>query len=300
MYIRVGNALYFSTIAVTLLILFLLWYLLKDSSARKCKTILLSIAFANFAVHFLKLLFPPYSAAIVSGAANTWPYSITNITFENICAVNTILLPFAILSKKQWFTDSVLLLSIVGGIAAIVYPVDMFTSGLPLLEVLRFYFCHMILIIVPTLVLSLKLHKYDFKSFWKLPLFFFAEEAGILLNNYLLMEIGVYPQREDFLVYEWHNTSFIYGPYFDATGKEELGFLSKLVPNFMKTIPNGFTYYSSKLGDNYDFGGQTKYWPLLWMICPLAVYGYPLSFGISCALDSKGLISLFKRGTSHE
>lgn len=298
MLIRIGNGLYFITISIFILTLFILCFILKDCHSKTQKRVLLIISFVNFAFHFLKILFPPYSSFIVTGAANTWPYSIANITIENVCALNSLLLPFALLSKKQWFKDSAFILAIIGGIAALVYPVDLFNINFPLFEFSRYYFCHYVLVIIPVLSLLLGLHKFSFKSFWVLPIFFFVEESVILLNNYLLMEIGVYPLREDFLNYEWNNTSFLYGPYFDNSNAS-LGFIDALVPSFMKKVPEGFTYYSSVIGNNYNYGGQEKYWPLLWMICPLIVYGYPLSFIVSFGLDYPGFKTICKKVKAH-
>lgn len=291
----IGDSSYLLSIFLLVVSLFCMWYILKGLEKEKIKKVLIILAFANFALHFLKILIPPYSS-ILFDKPNTWPYSIANLTFENICAVNTIFLPFALISKKQWFRDGVLCLSCIGGLLAILLPIDMITyTSTYILEIIRYYLCHYFLFIIPFLILVFKVYRLDFNSFWKVPLYFILVEFIILLNNYLLMEIGVLRFREEFLEFEWKNSAMIYGPYIDGVDPIHIAFLDAVVPSFMKTVPEGFPAYN-------EFAGQIKYWPVLWMIGPLLVYVYPISFVLFSLIDKKGFqefISKVKKVFKH-
>ena len=64
-----------------------LYFLLRHRSARTQNAVLFALLAINFALHFLKLLFPPYSTAEPEDA-------LQKITAENICAINTMIFPF--------------------------------------------------------------------------------------------------------------------------------------------------------------------------------------------------------------
>lgn len=291
-----GLALYFTILIFLLVFAIILLTIFKDQQSKITRRFLIILAFINFALHFLKILLPPYSDVFALGVSNNFPYSLYNLSFDNICSVNTILLPFALLSKKQGFKDSVLALSFVGGLLAILYPYDFLYQNVFVVDAIRYYICHFILLIVPLFAIILKVHKVSYKSFYKIPLFLIFEMAIILFNNSFLSEIGLLNMRSDIAAKDYFNTAFVYGPYF---GKEDtiLKFLDIFVPKFLKTVPQGFTYFDTLRGF-YDNGGVIKYWPILWAIGPIIIYVLPLSFIILGSLDFKNLKNDLKKTKS--
>jgi len=278
------TASYVITVVVMFVLLIVMWAVLKDRKDSTKKTVLLVLAWLNFALHFLKILLPKYYG--------NWPYSLFNLSFDNLCSVNTMLLPFAMLSKKQGFKDCVFMMSFVGGLGAVFYAHDMFNATIYIVEGFRYYFCHYCLFLLPLVALLIHVYKPSFKSFWKLPLFVLFEMAIIFFNNAWLSEIGLLKMRVNLTDRDYVNSAFVYGPYF-YRNEEVLGFIDIFVPKFFKTIPEGFTYYDTLRGF-YDNGGLTHYWPVAWAICPLIVYVYPLSFLIYMGLDFKGFKQFFR------
>lgn len=287
---------YILTVIVMFVLVFALWAILKDRSDKTKKTVLLVLAWVNFALHFLKILMPPYSDIFNLGIENNWPYSILNIGFDNLCSVNTLLLPFACLSKRSWFKDGVFLMAFLGGFGAVLYAHDFFYANINIANGIRYYICHYTLFVVPIVAYLVKIYKPDFRSFWKMPLFVLLEFAIIFFNNAWFSEIGILKMRTELVTKDYVNSAFVYGPYF-YRNDEVLGVLDIMVPKFLKTVPEGFTFYDTLRGF-YNYGGQTHYWPVVWVIGPLLVYGYPVSFGLYTALDFKGFkefISKFKK-----
>ena len=70
-----------------------LYFLLRHRSARTQNIVLFALLAINFALHFLKLLFPPYSTQDPATA-------LQKITPENICAINTCFSP-SFSSKRE-------------------------------------------------------------------------------------------------------------------------------------------------------------------------------------------------------
>ncbi|MGI6378000.1 MAG: hypothetical protein ACOX0I_02935 [Bacilli bacterium] len=288
-----GTAHYVLTLALIPISLLLTWYLFKGKEAKVQKRFLLILAFINFALHFLKILIPPYSSLIFVDADNTFPYSLASLGASNFCALNTLLLPFALLSKKQGFRDSVLILAFVGGLMAVVYPVDHFDQTLFVIDIFRYYICHLSLMLVPILSLIFGTFSLSYKSWWKVPGFVLLEMCVIFFNAAFLSEIGLLPLRSYIEVSDYGNEAFVYGPYFHRHG-EILPYLDIFVPEFLKRVPKGFLYYDNLRGF-YDNADKLHYWPIIWAIGPIVIYGFPLSFLLFFALDHKNFKKAIKK-----
>ena len=63
-----------------------LYYLLRNKSEKTKKWVVGSLLFFNLALHFLKLLFPPYSTNPEVGLREVW--------FINVCATSVLFFPF--------------------------------------------------------------------------------------------------------------------------------------------------------------------------------------------------------------
>lgn len=253
MIIEWGNTIQYITLGVFLVITILFGLILRNKDQEMQKKVLIVVAFINLAIHFLKLLIPEYKADL--------PTSFRKVTFENICATTTIMMPFIMLCENKVMKDYLFYIGILGGLAALIYPTEAFRRDLLEIDVIRFYICHMILFIVPFYMVFFGIHDLDIKRVPLFPLTFLVVECLILANEVILMEAGFvdFRGKVDFLEYNYRNSNFIFGP------TEELKEISDkivepLVPDMFKTVGAG-TYI-----------GKEKYVPVLWMAVPCFIY----------------------------
>ena len=225
-----------------------LYFLLKNKTVTTKKWVLGSLLFFNLALHFLKLLFPPYSTNPELAMSEVW--------FVNVCGTSVLFFPFIFISKSDTAKDYMVFLGIISGFLAMLYPTEAIGKSVLTLDLWRFYICHGIIIAVPMLTVLLKLHKLDVKRIWKTPICVCAMLLFIICNQIFQSELGIIPLRNgDMLNINFRNPSLIWGPTDDVAI-----LFSWLTPSFMKTVPVG------------PYAGQEKYWPFFWMVPGVIVY----------------------------
>ncbi len=252
-----------------------LYFLLKDKTEKTKRIVIASILFFNLALHFLKLLFPPYSEDVLRGARD--------IGFINVCATSVLFFPFIFLSKNKTANDYMVFLGIISGFLAMLYPTEAIGKSLLTLDLWRFYICHIIIIAAPMLTVLLGIHKFDIKRIWRMPICVSAMLLFIICNQVIQAELGIIALRDaNMLEINWHNPSLIWGP----TDSVAVLF-SWLTPNFMKTVPFG------------EFAGQEKFWPFFWMLPGVIFYFILVPLVICLIFDFKGtkvsFIELFNK-----
>lgn len=266
MIVNVGNLAYFITLFVFLILTILVGIILKNKNIKTQKVILILIAFINLAIHFLKLLIPQYR--------ETLPTSFRKVTFENICATTTIMMPFVMLLKNKVMKDYMFYIGVLGGLVAIVYPAEAIGHNLYSLDVIRFYICHTILFVVPFYTVLFRIHKLSLKRVVLFPLTFFIIEYLILANEIVLMEAGFVDFRgENFLEYNYRNSNFIFGPTDYLKPISDI-VIDPLVPDIFKTVGDG------------PYAGEFKYIPVLWLVVPALIY-LTIIGGLICLLMNK-------------
>lgn len=243
-----------------------LYFLLNNKTETTKKTVLLSILFFALILHFLKCLFPPYSTN------QNRLYS--DVFFINICAANICLFPMIFLSKSKVWKDYMFYLGLLGGGLAVLYPIEPMLKTNPteeVLDVIRFYLHHGILLLVPLLMVVFKLHTISYKRVWSIPGCLLVVMLFIMLNQVLQSELGFVALRgDDLFEIGYKNSSYIWGP------DDDIGyFIAKFCPDVFKTIPVG------------QFAGQEKYWPWVWLIVPAYLLLTPIAFLISLIFDSQ-------------
>ena len=248
-------------IIIALIYFISLYFILRKRSEKTIHLTLLIILFINFSLHFLKQAFPPYTTY--------YPSWLIKSTLENICAVSTVFFPFIFLIKKQTILhDYMYFIGFCGGLAALVYPTEAINKAPYEFDVIRFYFCHINLIVIPLLAAILNINRPRLKRFWAIPLLFLGQETIICLNEIFLMQVGLLNKTwSEFLDRHIRSTSFIVGliPEFDS-----LSFLfDPFIPTFFKThafnINNGIPFY----------------FPVLWLTIPSFIYLIPTYIIIS-------------------
>lgn len=250
--VEMGNLYYFIYLGIFLLLTVSIGFLLKGKSQNKQYKILLILAFINLAIHFMKLLLPKYS--------NDLPISFRKVTFENICAVSTLIYPFILLWKNKYAKDYMFYMGVLSGLASMIYPAEALGREAFDLDVVRFYICHMLIFIIPFYMGFYGIHTLDIKRVFFVPISFFIVLGIILINEIILMEAGFVDMRgDDFMNYNYRNSNFIFGPTYNLEKLSDV-LLDWMVPKPFKTVMVG------------PHAGESKYMPILWLVVPCFVY----------------------------
>lgn len=263
--VKLGNFWYLFFILFTIGSILGLYFLFRNKSLKAKKLLIAGLVLFNLALHFLKLLFPPYS---------TNPeFALENVWFINICAVSVATFPFLFFSKSDTAKDWMFYLGVISGFLALVYPTEALNKSVLTLDLWRFYFCHIIIFIAPLLMVLLKVHKLNYHNIWKMPFCMFAVMLFIICNQVLQSELGIISMRGNDILEAgcgYRNTSLIWGP---TDGIAAL--FTWATPEFMKTIPVG------------EFAGQSKYWPLFYLMPACLIYFTILPLLISLPWEYK-------------
>ena len=250
-----------------------LYFLLKKKTDKTKKIVLFSILMFSLLLHFLKCFIPPYSTNLSRLYSDIW--------FINICAANILLFPFIFISKNKALKDYMFYIGVLSGAISLIYPMEPLAKidqQAEILDIIRFYIHHSIIIIVPLLMVVLKLHRPSYKNAIKIPGILLAVLIFIILNQIFQSELGFVPLRDDnFFFPNYKNTSLIWGPG-EHPGTKVIGnVLSYLCPNFFKIVPVG------------QHAGEFKHWPWFWLIVPAYTILTPICFNISLIFDFKSL-----------
>lgn len=255
MVIELFNFWYFLYIFLGFGLFFGLYFLLRKKSYKVKYWTIAGLLIFNLALHFIKLLFEPYTTYPEIAASQIW--------FVNICAVSILLFPFIFFSKNKSLKDFMFYLGVLSGFLAIIMPIDNLGREVFSLESNRFYLAHMIIIIAPLLMITLNLHKISYKRIWAMPLWISIYLLIILAQNVLQSEMGIIePRGDDFLNITFHNPTFVWGPGDDPLAK----LFSVFTPGFMTRVPYG------------PYKGQPKYWPFFWMLPAAFIYFLTIPF----------------------
>lgn len=240
-------------------VLISLHFLLKKRSDKTKKIVIFILLLFNFSLHFLKLLFPPYNQSLEIG--------LQDIFAINICAVSVLVFPFIFISKSEGAKDFMFYLGVLSGFLALLIPTEALGKHIWQLDLFRFYIAHTLIMIAPFLMISLKIHKLDYRRIWKMPLYMIVYFMFIMVNQVLQSELGIVPLRSDnFLNINYKNTSFFWKKSDDAL----FIIFDIFTPKIFKTVPFG------------AYAGQDKYWPLVWIV-PAVIF-YFLAFPFLMAL----------------
>jgi hypothetical protein len=259
--VEFGNFYYFIGPAVAICLYIFLLLLLKKKAQKTQYLVLLGVLFFNLILHFLKLAFEPYRSGL--------PGTIRKVTFENICAVSTLLMPFVFLYRKSRVLNTYMFfIGVIGGLAALIYPTEALGNLLLSFDSIRFYICHIILALVPLLSVSLGLFSPHIKMAWAVPLIFICVETLIMVNEIVLIQLGwVQSDLAAFLDRDTRNNSFVFGPTSD-----------------FQTVGDILTFFTPKIFTKDAFninGGVDFYWPVIWLVIPAFIY-FPIIYCIIC------------------
>lgn len=211
------------------------------------------LLFVNFALHFLKIFLPSYFTDL--------PYSIKKISPDNICAVSVIFFPFMYLWGGKYFKDYMVYLGIISGFGVYLIPSSyngfVINDVESLVEIARFYFCHMPLVIAPLAMISSGLHRLNHRRAFITPLLFLGVLTLVGLNEVFLKISGIINATwQDVFSNNYRNGAMVFGPM--SVLDERLGgFYWLILPFFKYTWP----------------GTQSVYYvPVLWLALPAFIF----------------------------
>lgn len=263
MVVKFGNFGYFFFIILAAALIIGLFFFLRERSRKFIYNFLFGITVSALVLHFGKLLFKPYR--------NNFPYSLKKISFENICAVSTLIFPFIYRSKNDLMKTYMVFMGVVSGIASLLVPTEALNKNAFTFDVLRFYYAHFTILAVPVLMLVFDIYRPDYKKCYYMPIGFIIVLCVILLNEILVISIGLDEKGFEYLLdTNYRNSSFIFGISDEFKGASKL--VTWCTPDFF--LKNPVTH-------------QTQYWPILWLVLPSFLYFSLFSFLISMTYDFK-------------
>lgn len=230
----------------------LLYFVLRARRARTQNVVLFLLLAANFALHFLKLLFPPYNTE------GKFDYYIQTITPENVCAINTMIFPFLFLSKNGALRDYMFYIGVISGIAASWIPMSIDDAGVFDFDTIRYYSCHTVLWAVPLLMVVLGRHKLNYRRIIFVPLIYILDLVVIVANESLLVALGLEKANQ---ILSYGNGGMAFAPYHSLEDTAILDFLLIFVPSWFKPSAE-----------------NANYAPALWQLGPAVILGCPLGF----------------------
>lgn len=228
----------------------------KEFARRFC----LVLIWGNFAIHFLKQLSPSYIAE--------WPTGLIRSTPENLCALLITVSPFVYLSKNRYLKDYLVVVGLVSGVMAILIPTvptglgEKIQQSEGLLESIRYFACHVPLVLVGILSIAFDIHRPDYRRLWALPLLFMAAFLIIFLDDLVMAGIGLLKPEPFYQLFsrDFYNPSLVFG----VTSNWDKVFSWAyywLIP-FLYHLPNG----------------ELAFVPVIWPLLALYFAVYPLFF----------------------
>lgn len=263
MKVQLFNGLYFLFIFIYILITIACDFFLRNKSDKFRYRFILIMTFIGFSLHFIKQFFEPYRS--------DFPYSLKKSTFENICAVSTLIFPFIFMSKSKALKDYMGIIGMLSGCAAVFFPTEVLDKNPFTFDGIRFYICHLIIFLAPYLMVRYHLHELSYKRLIHVPVGFLIVLGVIVVNEVILMGTNlVEPDIEKLFDPNYRNSSLIFGI---SDNLKPAGFLlDSLCPKIFKYNP--ITH-------------EKQYWPLVWIVIPVFVYAYLFGFLICMIFSFK-------------
>ena len=228
---------------------------------------LLIMSWSNFILHFVKQLAPSYM--------RLWPSVLVKSTAQNLCALLIMASPFIILWGGKWLKDYMYYVGILSALMATLVPTGPLAEDMTtidgFLETMRYYICHVPLLIQGFLLVDMGFHKLDHRRLWAIPIMFMAAEGIIFLDTTLMN-------------YLCHN--FPWEAWLDrANGWMNAGFALGPSPSFDKALSWIYPYLVPYLQTYRNAQGELLFTPILYLSIPLyiatAIFGplmcYPFS-----------------------
>ena len=150
MIMEFGSIYYYLSLALLIICPTVLYLFLRNKNDDAIKFVLVSIAFGNFFLHFLRILHPSYLVNMNN--------SLIKLSLENICGLTTVFLPFVMLSENKTLKGYFYFVAFLGGLLAVVKATDPIGAPITEFNTIRYYICHYVLFSIP--IVSLLTEEY--------------------------------------------------------------------------------------------------------------------------------------------
>ncbi len=255
---------YFLIIAVCAAICSALWFLLKNKSERTKNILLFVLALLNVLQHLLKHVIYPHLRGQGFGLTNT---------AYNVCAILILLTPAALLAKKGVGQQFISFVGVFGGAGAILLPVWFVGETVFQWEYLRYFICHLLLLLTSLLPILWGMRKPDWRDFWKAVPLFFVLLCAILLNDIIVLCV-----QRDFTPETLYARLYELNPFGMMHPMGHFNWLDRLL---VALTPSCFLPTEA----------HPYYTPVLWCAIPLAIGVALIALVIFCSFDRKAFIS---------
>ena len=156
------------------------FYFIFRNKSKKTQFIAILIPlYLSFIIHFFKLLIPIYKDAL--------PSSLISITPETICAVSTLAFPFIYISKSNILKNYMVVLGTISGFLTLLFPGDIIGINPTNIEVIRFFFSHLVIFMCPLFMYIFNIHKPNGKWIKHTLLVLFIVLCIISINTILVI-----------------------------------------------------------------------------------------------------------------
>lgn len=259
--------LFWGYLVVALLISILLCHKLGKKFAH---IYIMCMLWTNFALHFLKLLTPWY--------LSNMPFSLTRSSPENLCAVLVMASPFIYMFGGKYSKDYMFYVGILSALIVFLFPTGAigrdWTDAEDCFEIIRFYSCHLPLILVGFLMVEEGFHKLDYHRVWAIAPMWVGVQLLICLTNVFWKATGVaysdIPWSEFFYRNGAENQSCTFGP--PESVDSFFGWFYYLLPPYLAVIPVGARLYFT---------------PALWFMGPMFLIVYPVGIIMSLPWEKR-------------
>ena len=248
-----------------------LFFIFKNKSLKTKRLLISIILWSNFALHFLKAFFAPYNTDFYS--------QFHKFTFENICAITTMIAPFifTFIKKESPIHDFMFFIMFMGGLLGCLIATEPTNDSCTLFDCIRYFYCHGLIFAACMLIQLLGIHRLKFKNFWIIPIGILVYETIIFTNELILYLTSMLGDDrinswEVFFDSNFNNSSFTFGPTPDMEGIGKV--LLAITPDFLE----------------YEMNGYHSCVPVVWLIFPAVFLLTPIHILISLPFTYKDFI----------
>jgi hypothetical protein len=229
------SVVYFVWVIVAIVLMVIMYRVFRDKSDRFKYNFLFSLTILAWIIHFSRIWLDP----------DLLPHKIF---FEDLCGFSTMVYPFFFLSKNKVLKDYMYFVGAVFAAHSLFYPNNIEGDPIFYFNTIRFFFAHFILVSVPVMMVSWKMHVPSIKHIPYMVLFVLI---GALYNFSLsafFVEVGLLSYYKNYMGL-WANTDSVFrifervAPFAVYTTIEQGVEVTKPIP-FVYMIPGLILFYT--------------------------------------------------------
>lgn len=271
MIINYGSLAYFIPFVVTGGLASGVYFLFRRRTEFVKKFVVFILMAVNILQHVLKqFVWPHYFG-------NAYPDLIN--TAYNMCATLIIISPFVLISKSRAFRQFLTYLGTAAGVVTMIVPYWYIGQTMWQWDVLRYYFCHGLLVLTSLLPALWGVYKFNWRDFYKFPFIFFLLLILIAFNDLVFWCLGVVGDYSD-------------GNFFDVLYEANPCWMMHPNDTFSFILPVIDFFTPDVFFGDADTG--RPYTPILWYAIPMTLLFWVLGIILGALIDHKGFAADMK------